>query len=103
MKPTSAEHAHLMWEQLRSRGGMRVAVHSLHDGDLVTVTGTGMCNGVIHRFDPVSGVVENAGWVGDHFEFRVRCQEWTTLPHQFWLNPVVTFERETLVDKVTKY
>ena len=82
---------------------MRVGVHDLRRGDKVTVTGTGLCNGVIHRFDPVSGVVEKAGWVGDHFEFVVRCEEWTTLPHQFWLNPVVTFEREALVDSVTRY
>ena len=103
MQPTDPNHWKLVWDQLRERGGMHVSPLDLHVGDKVAVTGTGECNRLVKRFAPVTGVVERAGWVGDHFEFTVRCQEWVVLPATFWADPVVTFDTVGVVESVTRY
>jgi hypothetical protein len=99
----SPEHWKLVWDQLRQRGGMIASPQDLQEGDKVAVTGTGQCNGLIKRFAPFTGIVEDAGWQGDRFVFSVRCQEWITLSPTFWANPVAVFDAVTLVDSITRY
>lgn len=103
MRPTDPQHWKIVWDQLRERDGMTVSPLDLRAGDRVAVTGTGECNRQLRRFDSFTGVVDRAGWVGDHFEFVVDCQEWTALPMEFWADPVATFDNVSVVERVTRY
>ena len=95
-------YMHLVWNQIRDRGGMQVAPVDLRTGDAVTVTGTGVLGGLIQKFAAVSGRVTRAGWSGNRFKFTVHVEEYTVLSPSFWSSPYVEFEHP-LVERVVKY